>query len=57
LERTFRLIGSEKIWKRGAALTGRLQSFETEPLAHKQNRAGLAAINRSVGRRLRLLAQ
>jgi hypothetical protein len=25
---TFRLIGSEKIWERGAALTSRLQSFE-----------------------------
>ena len=27
---TFRLIGSRKIWERGAALTSRLQSFETE---------------------------
>src|SRR5215471_20546853 len=26
---TFRLIGSKKIWERGAALTSRLQSFET----------------------------
>ena len=26
---TFRLIGSEKIGERGAALTSRLQSFET----------------------------
>src|SRR5262249_56632187 len=26
---TFRLIGSAKIWERGAALTSRLQSFET----------------------------
>ena len=30
---TLRLIGSEKIWERGAALTSRLQSFETEVLA------------------------
>ena len=30
---TFRLIGSEKIWDRGAALTSRVQSFETELLA------------------------
>ena len=30
---TFRLIGSEKICDRGAALTSRLQSFETEMLA------------------------
>jgi hypothetical protein len=29
----FRLIGSEKIWDRGAALTSRLQTFETEMLA------------------------
>jgi Transposase DDE domain group 1 len=27
---TFRVIGSEKIWGRGAALTPRLQTFETE---------------------------
>ena len=30
---TFRLIGSEKIWDRGAALTSRLQTFETDLLA------------------------
>ncbi len=30
---TFRLIGSEKTWDRGAALTSRLQTFETEMLA------------------------
>jgi hypothetical protein len=30
---TFRLIGSERIWERGAALTSRLHSFETEMLA------------------------
>ena len=29
---TFGLIGSEKIWERGAALTSRLQSFDTELL-------------------------
>jgi hypothetical protein len=27
---TFRLMGSERIWERGAALTSRLQSFEGE---------------------------
>ena len=43
---TFRLIGSEKIWERGAALTSRLQSFETELLTQDENLAGLAAINR-----------
>jgi hypothetical protein len=34
---TFRLIGSETIWERGAALTSRLQSFETEVLARGEN--------------------
>ena len=29
---TFRLIGSEKVWDRGVALTSRLQTFETEML-------------------------
>ena len=29
---TFRLIGSRKIWQRGAALTSRVQSLETEVL-------------------------
>jgi len=45
---TFRLIGSEKIWERGAALTSRLQSFETEMLAEEQNFAGLTRINREL---------
>jgi hypothetical protein len=45
---TFRLIGSEKIWERGAALTYRLQSFETELLIQGENLAGLAAINREL---------
>jgi hypothetical protein len=45
---TFRLIGSEKIWERGAALTSRLQSFETELLTEEENLAGLAAINREL---------
>jgi len=45
---TLRLIGSEKIWDRGAALTSRLQSFETEVLAQDQNLAGLEAINRDL---------
>ena len=34
---TFRPIGSERIWARGAALTSRLQSFETEILAAEEN--------------------
>jgi hypothetical protein len=45
---TFRLIGSEKIWERGAALTSRLQSFETELLTQDENLAGLATINREL---------
>jgi hypothetical protein len=45
---TFRLIGSEKIWDRGAALTSRLQSFETEMLAEEENFAGLARLNRAL---------
>ena len=45
---TFRLIGSEKIWERGAALTSRLPSFETEMLAEEGNFAALARINREL---------
>ena len=45
---TFRLIGSEKIWERGAALTSRVHSFETELLTQDENLAGLAAINRAL---------
>ena len=45
---TFRLIGSEKIWDRGAALPSRLQTFETELLAEEENFAGLARVNREL---------
>ena len=45
---TFRLIGSRRIWERGAALTSRLQSFETEVLTQADNLAGLAALNREL---------
>ena len=44
----FRLIGSEKIWDRGAALTSRLQTFETEMLAEEENFGSLARINREL---------
>jgi Transposase DDE domain group 1 len=44
----FRLIGSEKVLERGAALTSRLQSFETELLTQAGNLAGLAALNREL---------
>jgi hypothetical protein len=42
----FRLIGSEKIWDRGAALTSRLRTFETEMLAEEENFGSLPRINR-----------
>ena len=45
---TFRLIGSEQLWERGAALTSRVHSFETELLTQDENLAGLAAINREL---------
>src|SRR5450759_1695771 len=45
---TFRLIGSEKVWDRGAALTSRLQTFETEILTEEENFAGLARLNREL---------
>jgi hypothetical protein len=41
-------MGSERIWERGAALTSRLQSFETELLTQEENLSGLAAINREL---------
>jgi hypothetical protein len=44
----FRLIGSEKVLERGAALTSRLQSFETELLTQPENLVGLAHINREL---------
>jgi hypothetical protein len=44
----FRLIGSEKIWDRGTALTSRLQSFETGLLAQENNLTGLGAISREL---------
>ena len=45
---TFRLIGSEKAWDRGAPLTSRLQTFETEMLPEEENFGGLAHINREL---------
>jgi hypothetical protein len=45
---TFRLIGSEKTWDRGAALTSRLQTFETEMLSEEENFTSLARINRKL---------
>jgi hypothetical protein len=45
---TFRLIGSEKIWERGAALPSRLHWFETEVLSQDENLDGLSRINREL---------
>ena len=44
----FRLIGSQKVLERGAALTSRLQSFEADLLTQAENLAGLAALNREL---------
>ena len=44
----FRLIGSKKVWERGAALTSRLRSFETELLTQADNLAGIATLNREL---------
>ena len=45
---TFRLIGSPKLWDRGAALTSTLHWFETELLTREENLVGLRAVNRKV---------
>jgi hypothetical protein len=45
---TCRLIGSGKIWEGGAALTSRLQSFESEVLTQADHLAGLATLNREL---------
>jgi hypothetical protein len=42
------LIGSEKIWDRGAALPSRLHWFETEVLGQDENLEGLNRINREL---------
>jgi Transposase DDE domain group 1 len=43
---TFRLIGSQRIWNRGAALTSTLHWFETGLLTKEENLIGLMALNR-----------
>ena len=48
IDQTFRLIGSQKIWDRGAALTSTLHGFETEMLASEENLLGLMALNREL---------
>src|SRR5437867_9486275 len=42
---TFRLIGSEKVWDQGAALTSRLQISETEMRTEEDNFTGLGRHN------------
>jgi hypothetical protein len=43
---TFRLISSQRIWDRGAALTSTSHWFETELLTKEENLIGLMALNR-----------
>jgi hypothetical protein len=43
---TFRLIRSQRIWDRGAALTSTLRWSETELLTKEENLIGLMALNR-----------
>src|ERR1019366_2377304 len=45
---TFRLIGSEKVRERGAAVPSRLHWFETEVLSQDKNLEGLSRINRKL---------
>jgi hypothetical protein len=45
---TFQLIGSKKLWERGAALTSRLQSFKTLLLTRADNLGGSATLNRDL---------
>jgi Transposase DDE domain group 1 len=43
---TFRLISSQRIWDRGAALISTLHWFEIELLTREENLIGLMALNR-----------
>ncbi len=45
---TFRLIGSERVWERGVALTSTLHWFETDLLTREENLTGLARLNREL---------
>lgn len=45
---SFRLLGSKKIWDRGAALPSRRQSFEAQMLGEDGNFSGLARLNREL---------
>ena len=48
MDPAFRLIGSQKIWERGAALTSTLHGFETRVLTSEENLIGLMAVNRNL---------
>ena len=45
---TFWLMGSDKVWERGVALTSTLHWFETDLLAREENLTGLANLNREL---------
>ena len=45
---TFRLMGSQKVWERGVALTSTLHWFETDLLAREENLTGLVRLNREL---------
>ena len=45
---TFRLMGSQKVWERGVALTSTLHWFETDLLAREENLTGLARLSREL---------
>ncbi len=45
---TFRLMGSEKGWERGVALTSTVHWFETDLLAPEENLTGLVRLNREL---------
>jgi hypothetical protein len=45
---TFRLMGSEKVWERGVALTSTLHWFETDLLARAANLTGFVMPNREL---------
>ncbi len=45
---TFRMISSQNIWERGAALTSSLHSFGIELLTSEENFAGPSELNREL---------
>jgi len=45
---TFPLMGSEKVWERGVAMTSTLHWFETDLLGREENLTGLARLNREL---------